>query len=181
MVLLNDGERKTLGGVPNNDVPNNDTQLPGLGRARLARELFSGRYRPGQSLQLDKVAAEHGMDHDSALRAFAEFQALGLITLAGDSSAIVHSPNPKEMPEAYEIRAALEEIGGRAAARALKGNTAALQRELDAMRSAFRDRDLDSFVEHDVRFHRSILPSCPTPEVRLRSEQLGCRSANSRS
>jgi len=167
MVLLNDGERKTHGGVPNNDVPNNDTQLPGLGRARLARELFSGRYRPGQSLQLDKVAAEHGMDHDSALRAFAEFQALGLITLAGDSSAIVHSPNPKEMPEAYEIRAALEEIGGRAAARALKGNTAALQRELDAMRSAFRDRDLDSFVEHDVRFHRSILQAARN-EVVLR-------------
>jgi sigma-B regulation protein RsbU (phosphoserine phosphatase) len=107
------------------------------------------------------------MDNDSVLKAFAEFQALGMITLAGNFSAIVRSPNPKEMQEAYEIRAALEEIGGRAAARALKGNTAALQRELDGMRVAFRHRDLDSFVEHDVIFHRTILQAARN-EVLLR-------------
>src|SRR5258707_11085077 len=123
----------------------------------MARELFSRRYQRGQSVQLDRIAEEYGMDNDSILKAFAELQTLGLITLAGNFSAIVHSPNPKEMQEAYEIRAALEEIGGRAAARTLQGDTAPLQRELDAMRSAFRHRDLDSFVEHDVRFHRSIL------------------------
>jgi len=161
MVLLSDEDSKT----PGNVLP--DARPPAFGRARLARELFNGRYRPGQSLQLDKIAAEHGMDNDSVLRAFAEFQALGLITLASNFSAIVRSPNPKEMQEAYEIRAALEEIGGRAGARALKGNTAALQRELDAMRLAFRHRDLDSFVEHDVTFHRSILQACRN-EVLLR-------------
>jgi sigma-B regulation protein RsbU (phosphoserine phosphatase) len=118
-------------------------------------------------LQLDQIAVEHEMDHESVFKAFAEFQALGMITLAGNFSAIVHSPNPKEMQEAYEIRAALEEIGGRAAARALKGDTAALQCELDAMRSAFRHRDLDSFVEHDVTFHRSILQASRN-EVLLR-------------
>ncbi len=161
MVLLSDEDRKTFIDVPPN------APLPGIGRTRLARELFSGRYRPGQSLQLDKIAAEHGMDNDSVLKAFAEFQALGMVTLAGNFSAIVRSPNPKEMQEAYEIRAALEEIGGRTAARALKGNTAALQRELDAMRSAFRHRDLDTFVEHDVTFHRSILQASQN-EVLLR-------------
>ena len=161
MVLLSDEDSKT----PGNVLP--DARPPAFGRTRLARELFNGRYRPGQSLQLDKIAAEHGMDNDSVLRAFAEFQALGLITLASNFSAVVRSPNPKEMQEAYEIRAALEEIGGRAGARALKGNTAALQRELDAMRLAFRHRDLDSFVEHDVTFHRSILQASRN-EVLLR-------------
>jgi serine phosphatase RsbU (regulator of sigma subunit) len=160
MALFSDEDNKTL------DVPP-DAHPPGCGRTRLASELFSGRYHPGQSLQLDKIAAEHGMDNDSVLKAFAEFQTLGMITLAGNFSAIVHSPNPKDMQEAYEIRAALEEIGGRGAARALKGNTAALQHELDAMRSAFRHRDLDSFVEHDVAFHRSILQASRN-EVLLR-------------
>jgi DNA-binding GntR family transcriptional regulator len=41
--------------------------------------------------------------------------------------------------------------------RALKGNTSALRREVDEMRAAFRCRDLDCFVEHDVAFHRHIL------------------------
>src|SRR5215469_13764961 len=77
------------------------------------------------------------------------------------------SPNPKEIQDAYEIRAALEEVGGRAAARMLKGNTAALQCELEAMRAAFDRLDLDSFVEHDIVFHRNILEASQN-EVLLR-------------
>ena len=49
---------------------------------------------------------------------------------AGRTDADI-SLNAKEMQQAYEIRAALEEVGGRAAARVLKGNTAILQRELE--------------------------------------------------
>jgi DNA-binding GntR family transcriptional regulator len=71
------------------------------------------------------------------------------------------------MQDAYEIRAALEEVGGRAAAPALKGNTAALQHELEAMRATFDRLDLDSFVEHDIAFHRNILEASQN-EVLLR-------------
>ena len=39
------------------------------------------------------------------------------------------------MQEAYKVRAALEEVGGHAAARVLKGNTAALRRELELVES----------------------------------------------
>ena len=77
------------------------------------------------------------------------------------------SLNPKEMQQAYEIRAALEEVAGRAAAPVLKDNTAALRRELDAMRTAFKRLDLDSFVEHDIAFHRNILQASQN-EVLLR-------------
>jgi DNA-binding GntR family transcriptional regulator len=114
-VLLKDGDRKTVVRLADKG------HLAGLGRARLARELFSGRFRPGQSLQIDRIAVEHGMDKESVLRAFAEFQALGMITLADDFSASVNLPDAKAMPEAYEVRAALEEIAGRAAAATLGG------------------------------------------------------------
>jgi serine phosphatase RsbU (regulator of sigma subunit) len=86
-----------------------------------------------------------------------EFQSLGLIKLSGKFSAVVHSPDAKEMHEAYEIRAGLEEIAGRTAAETLKGNTVELQKELHAMRIAVSTGDLDSYAEHDARFHRSIL------------------------
>jgi hypothetical protein len=100
-VFLKDGEREVVVRVADKG------QLPGLGRARLARELFSGRFRPGQSLQIDRIAVEHGMDKESVLRAFAEFQALGMITLADDFSASVNLPDAKAMQEAYEVPAAL--------------------------------------------------------------------------
>lgn len=66
-----------------------------------------------------------------------------------------------------QIRAGLEEIAGRSAAVALKGNTAELQNELDAMRVAVRNGDLETYAEHDVKFHKIILKAAQN-EVVLR-------------
>ena len=132
-------------------------QTIGVRGSRLAKELFGGRYAPGGLLKLHEIARDYGLSEDSVSRVFAEFQDLGIVTLTGNSLATVNSPNPKEMHEAYEIRAALEEIAGRLAVRTLKGNTGSLQAELDAMRAAVRAQDLDTYAEHDVKFHRSIL------------------------
>jgi DNA-binding GntR family transcriptional regulator/AraC-like DNA-binding protein len=108
-------------------------------------------------VQLREVAVEYDLDDESVLKAFAEFQALGMVTLSGDFSAIVRAPDPKETQEAYEMRAAMEEIAGRTAAAVLKGYTAGLQNELAAMRAAVAHGDLDDCAEHDVKFHRGIL------------------------
>ena len=132
-----------------------DGELNELGRVRLARELFCNGYRPGQSVHLKEVGAKYGLGNDSVLKIFREFQSLGLVTLSDNSSATVRSPNFKEMQEAYEIQAALEESSGRTAAAVLKGNTGELEKELDGMRSAITTGDLDAFAEHDVKFHKS--------------------------
>jgi len=126
-------------------------------RVRLSTDLLNGRYLQGEQLQLHKIAKDYDLDPSSALAIVADLHALGMVTLAGPDTAIVQSPDPKEMHEAYEIRAALEEIGGRAAADRLKGRTAELQREQEIMRAAVRERDLDAYAEHDVIFHRTIL------------------------
>ena len=126
-------------------------------RMQLARELFEGRYKPGQRVQLREIGAKYKVDDEALLKAFAEFQALGMVKLSGNFSATIHSPNPKEMQEAYELRAAVEEIAGRTAAVALKGNSAGLEKELQAMRAAVAKGDLDAYAEHDVKFHKSIL------------------------
>jgi hypothetical protein len=54
---------------------------------------FSAR----QSVQLREIAVAYELDNESVVKAFAEFQALGMITLSGNSSAIVRSPNPDEI------------------------------------------------------------------------------------
>ena len=151
MVVLNQGHTKTVVGVAD------AAYTPELGRTRLARELFRGRFRPRQSVQLREVAAEYQLDHESVLKTFAEFQALGMVTLSGNLSAIVRSQDPQETQEAYQIRAAIEEIAGRTAASVLRGYTTELRNQLSLMRTAVADGDLDAFAEHDVEFHRSIV------------------------
>ena len=151
MMFENHGPSKTMAGAALPAAPN------GTERARLTKELLGGRYRPGQSVQLREIAEEYKLDNESVFKTLAEFQSFGMATLSGNSSAIIHSPNSKEMQEAYEIRAALEEIAGRTAATNLKGKTAGLQCELEGMRAAVRKGNLDAYAEHDVKFHRSIL------------------------
>jgi serine phosphatase RsbU (regulator of sigma subunit) len=134
-----------------------DGQLNELGRVRLARELYCGGFRPGRRVRLREVAAKYGLENAAVLKIFKEFQSVGLATLSGNFSAVVHSPNSKEMQEAFEIRAALEEISGRTAAGALKSNTQELEKELDEMRSAVSDGDLDAYAAHEAKFHKCIL------------------------
>jgi serine phosphatase RsbU (regulator of sigma subunit) len=126
-------------------------------RIRLAAELFSGRYSAGQPVQIAEVAERCHLDQESVQNIFSDFQTLGVVSLSGNEAAVFQSPDPQDMQEAYEVRAALEEVAGRSAARALKGNTAALQREFEGMRSASNPVDLDALAEHAVAFHRHIL------------------------
>lgn len=153
MILLNRETRKSTSMVGANG------HLNELGRVRLTRELFCGRYRPGQRVRLREIAAKYGLDKHAVLKLFTEFQSLGLVTLSGNFAAVLHSPNVKEMHEAYEIRAGIEEIAGRTAAEVLKGNAGELQKELEAMRVALSTGDLDGCAEHDVNFHKAILQS----------------------
>jgi serine phosphatase RsbU (regulator of sigma subunit) len=126
-------------------------------RGRLARELYTGRYQIGESLQFSQIAATYDFEEEELRRILLELQALGWVKLAAKKTVIVCAPNPKEMQEAYEIRAGLEEIAGRTAASAFKGSVGRLRYELAAMRAALEERDLDACAEHDVRFHRIIL------------------------
>jgi len=63
------------------------------------------------------------------------------------------------MQVASEILAGLEEIRGREAAPKFEGNAAELVWEFDAMRVAICQMDVDSYTKHDMRFHRTILPT----------------------
>ena len=143
---------------PEKHQPNNDTNRPAceLVRVRSAGQIWNSHRRIGESERPSEIAAKYRVNNEAVLETCAKFQALGAVARAKNSSAAVPIPRPEEIREVYEIRAA-EEIAGCAAARALKGNTSALRREVDEMRAAFCCRDLDCFVEHDVAFHRHIL------------------------
>src|SRR5260370_40921945 len=134
-----------------------EAHWPGLGRSRLARELFSGRFQARQSVQLREIAVAYELDNESVVKAFAEFQALGMVTLSGNSSAIVRSADPEQTQEAYQMRAAIEELAGRTAAVVLKGYTAGVRNELAPMRAAVARGDLAACAEHAVKFHRAFL------------------------
>lgn len=151
MVFMNHSEMRADGDAVRKE------QLEKFVRIRLAGDFFNGAYSAGGPVKLYEIAVRYQTDEASLSNLLREFETLGMVTLSRNGSATFRSSNPKEMQDAYEIRAALEEIGGRSAASTLKGNTGPLRLALDAMRTAVRNLDLDSYAEHDVRFHRGIL------------------------
>ena len=126
-------------------------------RIRLSGDLSEDRYAHGELLHVNDLAATYNVDLSEMFGLLSDLTTLGMVVPGPKNSVMVQSGTPKEMQEAYEIRAALEEIGGRAAAKVLKGKTRGLRCRLDAMRAAVRKGDLDAYVAHDVEFHRSIL------------------------
>ncbi len=70
MILLNRETRKSTSMVGANG------HLNELGRVRLTRELFCGRYRPGQRVRLREIAAKYGLDNHAVLKLLLNFNLL---------------------------------------------------------------------------------------------------------
>ena len=66
------------------------------GVSRLARELFAGRFRAGERLDLRAIAKEYQIGFDLVLEAFVEFQSLGMVGLSEGFSAVVYPPKDSQ-------------------------------------------------------------------------------------
>jgi DNA-binding GntR family transcriptional regulator len=89
--------------------------------------------------------------------ALRDLEAMRFVESEAHRGVRVRTITEKEMGEMYPVRAALEEVAGRAAAPHITEVTlGALQAEIDAMHAASRDRDMHAQLVHDARFHELI-------------------------
>jgi DNA-binding GntR family transcriptional regulator len=62
-----------------------------------------------------------------------------------------------ELIEVYPVRAVLEELAAKEAAKRLDGDVGVLERELEEMRAAAGRGDVNALVSHDIAFHRLMV------------------------
>jgi DNA-binding GntR family transcriptional regulator len=122
----------------------------------LAR-ILDGTYKAGDRLVETRIAQELGTSQAPVREALRELESLRFVESEPFRGARVRAVSRAQMAEIYPVRAALEEVAGREAARRLDGDVAALEAELEAMRAAARAGDMHRQVEHDVRFHQVIV------------------------
>lgn len=123
----------------------------------LLERIVTGVYEPGERIVETRIAAELGTSQAPIREALRELTLLRLVESEPYRGTRVRAVSVEEMVEIYPVRAALEEVAARAAAVNLDGDVTALERELDVMRSAAREHDHHTQVEHDVAFHRLIV------------------------
>jgi len=132
----------------------NRTMLRDQIKEVLLARILEGDYAPGQRIVELQVAHEFGVSQAPVREALRELELLRFLESAPFRGTWVREVSDAELIEVFPIRAALEEVAAREAARRLDGDVAALEAEIDAMAAA---KDLLTQVEHDTRFHQLIL------------------------
>ena len=123
-------------------------------KAILLERILSGDYAPGDRLVETRIAQELGTSQAPVREALRELELLRFLESAPFRGTWVREVSVAELIEVFPIRAALEEVAAREAAKRLDGDVAALEAEIDAMAAA---KDLLTQVEHDTRFHQLIV------------------------
>jgi DNA-binding GntR family transcriptional regulator len=123
----------------------------------IVERILDGVYGPGERIVEIRIAEEFGVSQAPVREALRELELLRLIVSEPFRGARVRSVTAEELAEIYPVRAALEEVAGRAAAPVLAGEVQPLAAELDAMRRAAKRGDVHEFIAHDVAFHRVIV------------------------
>jgi DNA-binding GntR family transcriptional regulator len=126
-------------------------------REVLLERILEGVYVPGERVKETVIAQELGVSQAPVREALRELEILGMVVSEPYRGARVRGITARELAEIYPIRAAIEEVAGRAAAKALGGDVSPLEAEVDAMLAAADDGDVHRLLVHDVRFHHLIV------------------------
>jgi DNA-binding GntR family transcriptional regulator len=126
-------------------------------REVLLERILDGHYVAGERVKETVVAQELGVSQAPVREALRELEILGMVVSEPYRGARVREVTARELAEIYPIRAAIEEVAGRAAAKALGGDVTALEAEVSDMVAAADDGDVHRLLVHDVRFHRLIV------------------------
>lgn len=135
----------------------------------IRKRLLAGSIPPGGRLSDDALAKELGISRSPVREAITQLTSEGLIEYRPRSGAYVRVPEPREVEEWYETRAALEGCAAmRAAARISDAQLAELRRLLDEMLDLIKvcrqqpgkvadTESRERFLAFDLAFHMLIL------------------------
>src|SRR3954447_24299604 len=122
-------------------------------RAQICRELVrrivEETYRPGERLVELQVAREFNTSQAPVREALRELEALRLVESETYRGTRVREITEREMHEASLVRGVLEQAAAVGAAAALRGDTAGLNRSLEGIEQAAKDKDFEAYARHN--------------------------------
>ena len=143
----------------------------------LRTALTEGRFRPGDRLIIDRLAAELGVSQTPVREAMKHLVAAGVLDARPNHSIVVPILSPEQYQEVADLRCALE---GMAAARAIQSGSrqelkslSSLQEKMDVARDW---SDYATVLQLNRRFHFGIVEAARMPLLMHMVETLWMRS-----
>jgi DNA-binding GntR family transcriptional regulator len=129
----------------------------------LLQRIASGELRPGERIVETRIAAELGTSQAPVREALRDLEQLRLVESEPFKGARVREFGDAELVEVYPVRSVLEELAAKLAAERLAGDVSGLEAEVEAMREAAEQGDVNALVRHDFAFHRLIVEAAGNP------------------
>jgi len=124
----------------------------------IVQAVLSGDLKPGDRIVESSMARQLGVSQAPVREAIRDLVLLGFLESVPYKGTAVRSFTPEELWETYAVRAALESLAARLAARHMTAEDAqALHKILDEMMDAARQEDRDGLARLDNRFHETII------------------------
>jgi DNA-binding GntR family transcriptional regulator len=135
--------------------------------------ILSGRYPPGQRLVADELARELGVSRMPVREALHRLEAAGLVSMTPHKGAVVNELSEGEIVEIYHIRAVLDGLATRLAARHLTPQDyQRMNASLDEMASAAKATDLEKVLRANRDFHHLVWQAAHAPRLQSLLENL---------
>jgi DNA-binding GntR family transcriptional regulator len=123
----------------------------------IRQAILSGRYKPGQRLIEDRLAQDFDVSRNPIREALRSLAAEGLVALTARRGATVAAPSAADAREMIEVRATLEALNARHAARRRDPQVIALLSEvLRQGTAAAASGALDALPDLNARFHDAL-------------------------
>lgn len=127
-------------------------------RERILQRILDGEFAPGERIVEYRLMKEYGVSQAPVREALRDLEAMRFVQSEPHRGVRVRKISHKEIGEMYPVRAALEEVAGRAAAPQVTDDLLArLEEQLDLMRDAVAREDVPAQLRHDARFHELIV------------------------
>ncbi|MEM6387977.1 MAG: GntR family transcriptional regulator [Pseudomonadota bacterium] len=126
-------------------------------KEELLDDIMSGRVKPGDRLVESQIAKRMGISQSPVREALRDLVAMRFVEVAPHKGARVRALDKREVIEVYPVRASLEELAGHLAAERAAQRVDDLERAVEKMGKAFKDKDARTMAHWDVNFHRTII------------------------
>lgn len=139
----------------------------------LRQRIIDGTLPPGERLVEDRLAEETGVSRNPVREALRVLAVEGYVELLPRRGAVVASLSPEAVGDIFEVRAALEALAARLAARrAAPADAERLRKVLDEAEAALAKGQLQRLPPLNTRFHELVLEIADNPVLTDMSEPL---------
>lgn len=123
----------------------------------LLERILRGELEPGERLVETRIARELGTSQAPVREALRDLQSMRLVESEPFRGARVRGVDDSQLLAVFPVRAVLEELAAREAAKREDRDVGPLERELEAMHGAAARQDWRTQVTHDLGFHRAMV------------------------